>query len=240
MAVDEALLSNFKESDLPILRLYRWEPSLSLGRFSNLSQSVNLEILKKRNLSFVRRMTGGGILVHGGDISYSLVLPRESLKDIGVKKSYRYLCGFLIKLYEKLELNAKFAHDLNFTTSKSNICMTANEPYDIIIGGKKIGGNAQRYTKDTLFQHGSVPLSLNHNIFKDVFLEDSGLESLATLDRIGKEITDEQLTYLLTEAFSQSFKANFVRDTLNQLELQSAENLLRDKYSTKRWNLNAN
>jgi len=239
MAVDEALLSNFKEGDLPIFRLYRWESSLSLGRFSKLDVSIDLEILKNQNLPFVRRMSGGGILVHGGDISYSLILPRESLKETGVKQSYAYLCKFLINFYERLALRAEFAYDLEVTISKSPICMLANEPYDIIIDGKKIGGNAQRYTKNALFQHGSIPLSFDENIFKNIFLEESTLKNINTLDKMGKDIGERELTLLLVETFTQSFEVELVSDTLTLQELESVDRFVTHKYATKRWNIDA-
>ncbi len=236
MAVDEALLSNFKEGDVPILRLYRWEPSLSLGRFSNLTQSIDLQTLHKQKLSFVRRMTGGGVLVHGGDLSYSIVLPRAHLKNRGIKESYRYLCGFLINLYAALGLKAAFAHDLKLNISKSNICMAANEPYDIIIDGKKIGGNAQRYTKEVLFQHGSIPISVDNKAFKDIFLEKSDLQFMATLDKMGNNITYKELARLVTETFSKSFKVELIKETLHVEQLSTIDELLTHKYSQKSWN----
>jgi len=239
MAVDEALLYSFKEYDLPILRLYRWESSISLGRFSNLLQSIDLKTLQKQNLSFVRRMTGGGILVHGGDLSYSLILPRKYLKDTGVKESYRYLCGFLINLYAKLGLSADFASNLKLPTSKSNICMSANEPYDIIIDGKKIGGNAQRYSKEVLFQHGSIPMSLDNTCFKNIFLEESALEDVTTLEKIGTLVTYEELQTFLLEAFIDTFNVRLIKDDLNPSQIQRVEKLLEQKYTNKRWNIDA-
>lgn len=237
LAIDEALLNNFKEGDLPIFRLYRWKPSLSLGRFSNVRETLDLERLDNRNISYVRRMTGGGVLVHGGDLSYSLILPRESLKDVGVKKSYRYLCKFLIEFYKRLGLSASFAYDLKLDISKSDICMVANEPYDIVIDGKKIGGNAQRYTSKTLFQHGSIPVSLDEIFLKEVFLKD--LEDVSTLNKIGIKATDKQLSQLLVESFSQTFKVNMVADTLSIEEQRGADELLENKYTLKTWNQSA-
>ena len=127
MAVDEALLENFKENDLPILRLYRWEPALSLGRFSKIHKSVDKQELQKQKLSVVRRMTGGGVLVHGGDLSYTLLIPRTFLKEKGVKESYRYLCRFLLRLYERLGYKAGFAGDLNIELKSSDVCLAGNE-----------------------------------------------------------------------------------------------------------------
>ena len=81
MALDEALLNGFKEGDRPIIRLYGWENALSLGKFSNIHRCLDIQKLKDQKLPIVRRMSGGGVLVHGGDISYTLILPRESLEE---------------------------------------------------------------------------------------------------------------------------------------------------------------
>ncbi|MDO8453872.1 MAG: lipoate--protein ligase family protein [Sulfurimonas sp.] len=239
MAVDEALLQKFSKESLPILRLYRWERSLSFGRFSDVKSALNLKTLQKEKLSHVRRMTGGGVLMHGGDLSYTLILPRESLKDLGVKKSYEYLCGFLLELYKKLGLNAAFAHDLKLQTSKSNFCLASYEPYDILIDGKKMGGNAQRYSRDVLFQHGTIPISLNSELFEDLFLEESGLGVAASLDRLQQAITPERLTDRLLEMFKKTFDATLTWDTLGLSEKERSYELLVNKYSQKGWNIDA-
>lgn len=236
MAVDEALLNNFKDSDLPILRLYGWKPSLSLGRFSNLHATLNQKTLKMQNIPFIRRMSGGGVLVHGGDLSYSLILPKSLLNGIGVKESYRHLCSFLIKLYEKLELQANFASQMQLKISKSNVCMAANEAYDVVIDGKKMGANAQRHSRNILFQHGSIPISLDESFFKDVFLEESGLKSMLTLDKIKKDITYQRVRETLIKSFKESFEVDLMEDFLTPKETQNTQELLESKYAQKRWN----
>lgn len=237
MAVDEALLEGFREGDLPILRLYGWKPALSLGRFSNIDKSVDRDRLEKDELPYVRRMTGGGVLVHGGDLSYALILPRE--KERGVKESYRYLCRFLICLYEKLGQSARFAHDLQLEGERSDICLAGNEAYDIVIDGRKIGGNAQRHTRHALFQHGSVPMSVDEPRFRPLFLGESGLEGAATLQRLGCSVAYEELAALVREVFMETFDVNVVPETLRLPEEQRARELLECKYSQQRWNLHA-
>ena len=239
MAVDEALLNGFGEGDLPILRLYGWEPALSLGRFSNIHKSVDIDRLEQDKLPCVRRMTGGGVLVHGGDLSYTLILPRELLKEKGVKESYRYLCRFLIHLYEKLGRSAHFAGDLQLEGERSDICLADNEAYDIVIEGRKMGGNAQRHTRQALFQHGSIPMSVDESRFRPLFLQESGLEAAATLQRLGCEVAYEELAGLLKEAFSETFEVHFAAGTLNASEEQSAKALLVSKYTQERWNVDA-
>ena len=239
MALDEALLEGFQEGDLPILRLYGWEPALSLGRFSSMHKSVDRERLEKEGVSYVRRMTGGGVLVHGGDLSYALVMPRELLKERGVKESYRYLCQFLIRLYEKLGQRADFAHELQLEGERSDICLADNEAYDLMIEGRKMGGNAQRHTREVLFQHGTIPMHVDESRFMPLFLQESGLAHAATLQRLGSTVVYEELAGLLREAFSETFDVSVVPDTLRLSEEQRARELLARKYSQQRWNLNA-
>lgn len=237
MAVDEALLNGFKEGDLPIVRLYGWEPSLSAGRFSKLEKSIDMEKLKERNISCVRRMSGGGILVHGGDLSYSLIMQRGSLRKNGVKESYRTVCGFLIRLYHGLGYKAEYACDTEYELSHSDICLVGNESYDILIGGKKIGGNAQRYTREAVFQHGSIPMRLEPSLFQSCFVGNSGLERAESLENLGISTTHEQLSQRLKEAFRETFGVNTLPDTLNESEVRCAEDLLAYKYTDERWNI---
>jgi lipoate-protein ligase A len=41
---------------------------------------------------------------------------------------------------------------------RTALCFAGTESCDIIIAGRKIGGNAQRRLKNVIFQHGSIPL----------------------------------------------------------------------------------
>ena len=239
MAVDEALLESFKEGDRPILRLYGWEPSLSLGRFSGADRSVDLESAEAEGIACVRRISGGGILVHGGDLSYSMILPRRVLKSRGVKESYRYLCGFLVNLYAKLGQKASFAQELQLESESTNVCLASNEPYDLLIGGRKMGGNAQRHTSGAFLQHGTIPITVDQARFGPLFLEESGLSNAATLERLGIEVGIDALSKLLKESFSESFGARLVSGTLSASEEQRAGELLAKKYSQQRWNLHA-
>ncbi len=239
MAVDEALLYGFKEGDMPILRLYEWEPSLSFGRFSKPYDSIDIDRTEQEDISCVRRMTGGGILVHGGDLSYAMILPRTFVKELGVKESYRYLCRFLICLYEKLGLTAGFARDLQLREIRSSICLSGNEAYDIVIEGHKMGGNAQRYISEAIFQHGSIPVTLDENLFKPLFLEDSGLERAATLQRLDVAVTHEVLNMLLKEVFCETFNADVVNDSLHPQEEEHARRLLKEKYMKETWTFHA-
>src|SRR2546423_12982971 len=70
MAVDEALLV---DSAAPVLRFYRWQrPSISFGYFGRYAE-VAPESARRE---IVRRWTGGGIVPHGADLTYSVIIPK--------------------------------------------------------------------------------------------------------------------------------------------------------------------
>jgi len=238
MAVDEALLRSFNADDIPVLRLYRWQdPALSFGRFSHPTEILDWQQLQNCSLDFTRRMTGGGILVHGGDLSYSIIVPRTYILQWGVKESYRYLCGFLITLYQALGLTAAFAQDSQLPHVQNEVCLAGKESYDIVIDEKKIGGNAQRHTHNAMLQHGTVPQSINIEYFEAVFREPSGLAEAATLIKNGLDISDEALNKALVNAFCDTFDTRLVHDMLTNKENALAERLLKEKYSTEVWNV---
>jgi len=236
MAVDEALLINFKETDMPILRVYGWENSLSVGRYSTLWKSVDRQTVQEQNIPCVRRISGGGILVHGGDLSYCLIIPRDWLRDKGVKESYHYLCAFLIRLYKKLGYKADFAGENIVDVIHSDICLASNEIYDILIDGKKIGGNAQRHTRHALLQHGSIPMRIDESIFTPCFSEEPGFDNAATLERLGTQISYETLATLVRDTFSETFEVELISETLTLSEEQGAIVLGEEKYTQESWN----
>lgn len=237
MAVDEALLMEYREGDFPILRLYRWENSVSLGRFSKIHGCLDLEKLHRHGLPYVRRLSGGGVLVHGGDISYSLIMPRHPEK--GVKESYRFLCSFLIRFYRKLGYDADFACDCGHRIEKSDICLAGIEGYDILIDGTKMGGNAQRHIRNVLFQHGSIPMRLESAMWSPIFLTESGMEDAATLEKLGNTLSDGELVSLLKETFCETFGVSFRDEGLTLSEEERAKKLMREKYTQERWNIDA-
>src|SRR5277367_1833538 len=67
MAIDEALLREVRE---PVLRIYEWNvPAVSLGYFQPAALAGDRP--------FIRRYTGGGLVDHARDVTYTLVVPRK-------------------------------------------------------------------------------------------------------------------------------------------------------------------
>jgi len=219
MAIDDALLSNYKENDLAILRLYTWnKDSLTIGISQDFS---NYTFIDNPNKFGAKRITGGGILFHGHDLSYSLVIPTEMLKNFSIKQSYENICSFILKFYKYLGLNVCYAKDdENIQLSKSEYCQVGYEAYDILVNGKKIGGNAQRRTKKAIFQHGSIPINRT----------ESDEKFGNSLKDVNINITFEEAIELLIKSFEDSFNVEIEYSELTEDEKEKKELLLKDKY----------
>lgn len=222
MATDEALAQCFEENDTPILRLYTWEKSFTIGVGQKISQ---YEYLDEYKGNYAKRITGGGVLFHGSDLSYSLIIPPKYLDGLNVKESYEKICSFLLAFYKQLGLDAKYVKDdENLQLSKSQFCQVGFEAYDIVVSGLKIGGNAQRRTKKFIFQHGSIPI-----LQVD---EKSNLKSEIghDLHDLGIDISFEKAQELLIEVFQNTFDVSLETSGLNKKEEEKLTFLLKDKY----------
>jgi lipoyl(octanoyl) transferase len=149
MAIDEALLET---APAPTIRFYRWkQPALSFGYFGKFTDVVNYG--SERDI--VRRWTGGGIVFHGDDLTYSLVIPShdpaflESSMSI-YEKTHAAIRAALVADGKDTELAEQAAPKI------SEACFSNAVRADVLLNGEKIAGAAQRRTRRGLLQQGSL------------------------------------------------------------------------------------
>ncbi|HHD75654.1 MAG TPA: lipoate--protein ligase family protein [Campylobacterales bacterium] len=202
MSIDKELIERFKQTQVPSFRVYAWENSFTYGVSQKLEKIQRLEHLETYKENHAQRVTGGGILFHGNDISYSLVIPTSYVQNLSVKESYELICSFLLDFYKSFGLEPHYAKEIStIELSRSDFCQQGFEPYDILIEGKKIGGNAQRRSKAFIFQHGSI--NFDNSCFSLGYsLEDLGLS-------IGFEEAKEQLIASFTKRFNIEFENHY-------------------------------
>ena len=161
MAIDEALL---EVATIPSIRFYGWHsPALSFGYFGRFADVG--DYAAGRDL--VRRWTGGGIVFHGDDLTYSIVIPAgdpvfgESSMSI-YEKIHSALRNALATNGGGVELaamgrNAALRRPRTAQRAvPTNICFANPVEADVIIGARKVAGAAQRRTRAGLLQQGSI------------------------------------------------------------------------------------
>lgn len=246
MAIDEALLRSFDPATSPpVLRLYGWNPpTLSLGRFQNAAEVLDLERCRAVGVAIVRRVTGGGVIYHTEELTYSLVCaPSQIPPASSIKDSFRVLTGFLLAFYRRLGLDVVYAIDgapegTRFG-ERTPFCFAGKESFDILTAGRKIGGNAQRRVKGAIFQHGSIPLH-NRAMTGLSYMRDQSpacAEGTTSLAECGVTAGREHLAREIASAFSDYFDVKLESDTLSDREQAERDVLCVQKYSSELWNL---
>ena len=151
MAIDEAL---FEHATLPTLRFYSWRrPALSFGYFGQFAD-VAIEMQRRE---VVRRWTGGGIVPHGEDLTYSLVTPAvDPASSLGPATIYvalhRAICDLLREEGRQAELAPTDAPKI------SDACFANPVRDDVVMAGRKIAGAAQRRNRRGFLHQGSIQL----------------------------------------------------------------------------------
>jgi lipoate-protein ligase A len=245
MALDEALLSCFDAKlSQPILRLYGWNPpALSIGRYQKADSALKLDLCQADGVPVVRRMTGGGIIFHAQELTYSLICsPQQLGEPAGVKEGFRKLCAFLLGTYRRLGLEPAFAVDLNPAGerlgARTDFCFAGKEEFDLLVNGRKIGGNAQRRMRGAILQHGSIPLENRlQDAFRYLAQPAPGAAGAISLAELGLRPELESLKAMLTDAFQEALGVKLHRDRLTVEEEQAAARLEEQKYRSSEWNL---
>ncbi len=152
MALDEALLENVSKLGKPVLRFYGWaEPAATFGyfqRYSDVAQATPLRPL-------IRRPTGGGIVPHDADWTYSAVFPPgHEWHSLKAEESYRRIHDWLRLTFAELKVETELAPCCK--KSLPGQCFVGHEKFDLLWHGKKIAGAAQRRNKLGLLIQGSV------------------------------------------------------------------------------------
>lgn len=149
MAVDEWLLETIVD---PVLRIYRWSGWWgSLGCFGDFKQAEH-EIA---NVCWVRRYTGGGVVDHQNDWTYTLVIPNnEVLARSRGAESYRVIHEALLFALNE-SLNPALSDGA--ATNGDSLCFRNPVCHDVVDGvGNKLAGAGQRRSKEGLLHQGSV------------------------------------------------------------------------------------
>jgi lipoate-protein ligase A len=159
MALDEALLESAPELGRPVLRFYSWDsPAASFGYSQKHREVAAMTSLRP----LVRRPTGGGLVAHDADWTYSVVFPPNHFwYDFRAAQSYHRVHQWVADAFAKIGAPATLA-----PCSRKEIpgqCFVGAEQFDVLWGGRKIAGAAQRRTRSGLLIQGSVqppPISL--------------------------------------------------------------------------------
>ena len=239
MAIDESILTRQKEQSVPTLRFYNWtSPAFSFGYFQDLASEVDIEACRTEGIELVKRMTGGGTVIHGWDLTYSLILPRH-IVEISVPAMYQRIGNSLVKAFEKLGIPAECYTSTETTLSNQNICLTNPAEYDVMCNEGKLAGVSVRRNRYGIMFQGYISLDLPpepilKRVSRILEVQHKLLDSSIAINTADRSITRSSLIEAICETFDVGITFNC--GILSSFEKEQAKVLVNSKYATQNWN----
>lgn len=232
-AADDAILRSVA-SDIspPTLHFYRRRPpAVTIGRFLNAHENVNINKCKEDGVKIIRRLSGGGaIYTSEGQLIYSFSSKNVMTEDVST--SIKIICRIIEKSLKKMGINAVF-HGKN----------------DILLNGRKISGSAQfRLRKyNTTLQHGTIIVHEDvRKMFSYLKVSDARLrkhkikiaeDRVTSIEKEFGNIRMEDLKSRIIESFSEYFNVTFYHGNMTEDERKMALELIEKKYDNEGWNI---
>jgi lipoate-protein ligase A len=238
MAIDEAILTARVAEKVPnTLRFYRWQPSaVSVGKNQNPQDEVYLDACKALDVDVVRRISGGGTVYHDfeGEVTYSIVAKTADLGTADITTVYA-------KVYEAVKDTLRILGiTADFSTGDAKNCP------NMTVKGKKISGSSQTLTRRVVLQHGTLLKSVDlPKMFQLLKLKNATCTQAADIaqrkitsvqNELGHTVSVDTLANALAQGFRIMLKMQLEVGELTPYELELANNLCKEKYSTKKWN----
>ena len=177
MAIDADLLEKLSPNDTPILRFYEWEKnSATYGYFLTPASLLNLEEVKRQGLDLGRRPTGGGLVFHLYDLAFSILMPACFPSfSTNTLDNYNFINSIVkrtVRIFFEPSQNVTLLLKEPTALDKAclHFCMAKPTQYDVMLGGRKVAGAAQRKRKQGYLHQGSIALALPKEEFLDAVL----------------------------------------------------------------------
>ena len=231
MALDEALLESAVNAGRVWLRIYRWEAAtVSLGYF----QSAEDESLHNRfaGLPQVRRLSGGGAILHHHEWTYSCHFPATHPFAREPLQLYTRVHEALRSMLADWAIGCRFRGQSHQAAAEPFLCFGRGDSHDLVmeevppaLGIHKIVGSAQRRRKGAVAQHGSI--LLRRSAFAAEF---PGLFDLATVP-----VTEIEFGETLSLQLALALEISATPVVLPQ-EIQAVARVLEhERYQTLNW-----
>lgn len=159
MENDRQLLKDVKPGDSPMMRFYDFVgPSATYGYFLN---------LQLEGIDLARRPTGGGVVFHMWDLTFSLLIPSmHPLYTMDTMTNYRQVHEIVMDAIRECFRPLDTIHLMGQDCPEiGHFCFARPVQYDVMIGGKKVAGGAIRKKKNGFLYQGSIALTAPDFVF---------------------------------------------------------------------------
>jgi len=230
-ALDDAILEAHIAGVVPSTLHYyvRARPTISVGYFQKVSESVDAAEASRRGVAIVRRKSGGSsIFTDSGQLIYALAVHESELPS-GMSDSFLVICSAIARALSSFGLDARY-RPMN----------------DVEVDGRKISGNAQLRRKGSVLQHGTVIVQTDLDAMDAVLKIDRSKhpspsrpsDRVANLSSLlGRAVSIDDVKERMTSEFSKTFQVRLEKGILTESEREIVDRLVAERYSRKEWNL---
>ena len=242
MAVDEFLFQSAETTGRTFLRFYQWQrPTASLGATQNIEKVIDLDFCRERGIDVVRRITGGKLVLHHEEITYSLCSSDAAAFTSTLAGSYKLISRALLLGLEKMGVRPAASYQAPPFYAKSDLpCFSHPARDEIEVDGKKIIGSAQKRIGFRFLQHGSIPLAHDERLLKAVSSRaaDPGEIRMTSLSQVlGRPVEFGWAVDRLAAGFEEFFQARLEPLIIDEEDRARIRALQRDKYENDEWTL---
>jgi lipoate-protein ligase A len=233
MAVDEALLEDAAERGAASLRFYLWrEPTLSLGYFQAFRERE--AHAASRGAAVVRRLSGGGALLHDRELTYSLCLPATHPLARQSAALYETVHQAIIETLGAWDMAPSLvgASAERRDAAEPFLCFARRTEFDVVLPSTgqgapstKIVGSAQRRRRGAVLQHGAVLLGAS-----PLAPELKGLAEVAGLAAAAAELATS-----LAAPLGRALELHLQPQSIEGKLRETAQQLEREKYAQRSW-----
>ena len=149
MATDEVLLRTAAHRGRALLRAYSWlKPAVSIGYFQKFPSDLD------GKFEIVRRPTGGGLVYHVDDTTFTVVVPLDHrLHKLTTAEAY---CVIHKAVAAALTQKSEISNRKSPPPRGSYECFQQAVTGDVVADGRKLAGGAQRRNRDGMLHQGSI------------------------------------------------------------------------------------
>lgn len=241
MAVDEHLFCRARTEPETFLRFYQWtRPTASLGATQSVERVADLEFCRRNGVDIVRRITGGKLVLHHREVTYSVASADVEAFGSTLAESYRRISQGLMRGLEIMGLAPQLADASPPDYIRGTMpCFAYPARDEVELGGRKIIGSAQKRTGAAFVQHGSIPLVKDEALLAAVarpgVREGEGSNMTSLSEALGREVVFAEAAERFAAGMAEFFGVRMEPAVLDAAEEKDVARLESARYASDDW-----
>jgi lipoate-protein ligase A len=215
MEMDVMALKGFEQGAVPsTIRIFAWQNNcISIGYSQKIEEEIDLPKAKQMGWEVVQRPTGGGIVFHNlAEVSFSVITAIDDpTLPPGLIPSYLKVSEAVVEGLRGLGIEAEIRPQTKDQRPQTTgLCFSYPAEYEIVVGGKKIVGSAQKRTKKALLQQGSIFVHQNPDQVYAMLKKPYGKENAVCVEEVlGREVKFDAIAKALKTGFEKGLGVKF-------------------------------